>query len=157
MIPGGVDRVAETIQLSLGPVFLLAGIGSFLNVTTGRLARVVNRARSVEERVLSSRGREHDRLVGEIRLLDRRMSVINWSIFCTVASGCTVCLMVMLLFGAELFRARLGTYVASLFIISMFLLVLGFASFILEIRLASRTMHIRNEVLFHTVADEADD
>lgn len=157
MIPGGVNRVAETIQLSLAPVFLLAGIGAFLNVTTGRLARVVNRARNVEQLVLSSRGREHDRLIAEIRLLDRRMSVVNTSIFFTVASACTVCLVVILLFSAELFRARLGTELALLFIVSMLLLVLGFGTFILEIRLASRTMHIRNEVLFHTVGDDAED
>lgn len=144
-----VAQVAQTIQLAVAPVFLLAGIGAFLNVCAGRLARVIDRARKVEEWVLSSRGSEHDRLVQEIRVLDRRMSVVNGAIFLSVASGCAICLVVILLFASELFNAHLGTAIALLFIIAMVLQAAGFATFIQEIRLASRTIHIRNEVLYH--------
>jgi len=149
-----VSQVAQTIQLALAPVFLLAGIGAFLNVCVGRLARIIDRARTVEDKVLSTRGREHDRLVGEIRVLDRRMSVVNIAIFLSVASGCAVCLVVILLFAGNLFDAHLGTPVALLFIIAMLLQAAAFATFIQEIRLASRTIHIRNEVLFHKAEDE---
>ena len=48
MIPTlpGVTTVAQTIALSLAPVFLLAGIGQLLNVLAGRLSRVVDRTRA---------------------------------------------------------------------------------------------------------------
>jgi hypothetical protein len=150
-----VAQVAQTIQLALAPVFLLAGIGAFLNVCAGRLARVIDRARTVETLVLSTRGREHDRLVDEIRTLDRRMTVVNTAILLTVASACAVCLVVILLFASELFHAHMGRAIALLFIIAMVLQAAAFGTFILEIRLASRTIHIRNEVLFHKA--EADD
>lgn len=149
-----VSQVAQTIQLALAPVFLLAGIGAFLNVCTGRLARVIDRARKVEERVLVSRGKEHDRLVNEIRTLDRRMSVVNVSIFLSVASACAVCLVVILLFAGNLLGAHLGTPIAVLFSVSMMLQAAAFATFIQEIRLASRTIHIRNEVLYHQAEEE---
>jgi len=149
-----VSQVAQTIQLALAPVFLLAGIGAFLNVCTGRLARVIDRARKVEERVLVSRGKEHDRLVNEIRMLDRRMSVVNVSIFLSVASACAVCLVVILLFAGNLLGAHLGTPIAVLFSVSMMLQAAAFATFIQEIRLASRTIHIRNEVLYHQAEEE---
>lgn len=148
-----VAQVAQTIQLALAPVFLLAGIGAFLNVCVGRLARVIDRARKVEEKVLATRGREHDRAVSEIRVLDRRISVVNMAIFLSVASACAVCLVVILLFAAELFDAHLGTPIALLFIAAMLVQAAAFGTFILEIRLASRTIHIRNEVLYHK-ADE---
>lgn len=149
-----VAQVAQTIQLALAPVFLLAGIGAFLNVCAGRLARVIDRARFVEKGVLSSRGEEHDRLVAEIRLLDRRMGVVNGAIFLSVASACAICLVVILLFASELMNAHLGTAIAILFILAMILQAAAFATFIQEIRLASRTIHIRNEVLFHKVESE---
>ncbi len=41
-----VTTIAHQIQLAVAPVFLLAGIGSILNVLAGRLARVVERASS---------------------------------------------------------------------------------------------------------------
>ncbi len=151
-----VSQVAQTIQLALAPVFLLAGIGAFLNVCTGRLARVIDRARAVERLVLETRGRDHDRAVEEIRKLDRRMTVVNTAIFLTVASGAAVCLVVILLFAAELFDAHMGTPIAILFIMAMLLQAAAFITFIVEIRLAARTIHIRNEVLFHEAeADEA--
>lgn len=146
-----VSQVAQTIQLALAPVFLLAGIGAFLNVCVGRLARIIDRARLVEEKILTSRGKEHDRMVSEIRVLDRRMSVVNASIFLTVASACAVCLVVILLFAGNLFGAHLGTPIAILFSLAMVLQAAAFGTFIQEIRLASRTIHIRNEVLYHKV------
>ncbi|MGC4250291.1 MAG: DUF2721 domain-containing protein [Sphingobium sp.] len=149
-----VSQVAQTIQLALAPVFLLAGIGAFLNVCTGRLARIIDRARLVEKLVLSSRGKEHDRMVGEIRVLDRRMTVVNIAIFLSVASACAVCLVVILLFAGNLFKAHLGTPIAILFSLAMLLQAAAFGTFIQEIQLASRTIHIRNEVLYHKVEEE---
>lgn len=156
MIPAlpQVSQVAQTIQLALAPVFLLAGIGAFLNVCVSRLSRIIDRARDVEKWVLSTRGKEHDRMVGEIRVLDRRMSVVNSAIFFSVASACAVCLVVILLFAGNLFNAHLGTPVAILFSLAMILQAAAFATFIQEIRLASRIIHIRNEVLFHKAEEE---
>lgn len=150
-----VTHIAQTIQLAVAPVFMLAGIGAFLNVCAGRLARVIDRARAVEKGVLATRGKEHDRLVAEIRMLDRRMTVVNSAIFLSVASGCTICVVVILLFAAELFKGHLGNTIALAFIMAMVLQAAAFATFIQEIRLASRTIHIRNEVLYHEVEEEA--
>lgn len=149
-----VSLVSQTIQLALAPVFLLAGIGAFLNVCVGRLARIIDRARRVEEKILNSRGKEHDRLVSEIRVMDRRMSVVNAAIFLSVVSACAVCLVVILLFAGNLFDAHLGTAIAILFSLSMLLQAGAFATFIQEIRLASRIIHIRNEVLYHKVEED---
>ena len=55
-----VSTVAQVIQLAVAPVFLLAGIGAFLNVCAGRLSRIVDRARNIEPLLLASRGAEHD-------------------------------------------------------------------------------------------------
>ncbi|MBT2188415.1 DUF2721 domain-containing protein [Sphingobium sp. H33] len=149
-----VSQVAQTIQLSVAPVFLLAGTGAFLNVCAGRLARVVDRARAVEELVLKSRGPEHDRLIEEIHVLDKRISVINVAIFLTVLSAVLICMVVVLLFLSELVNAHFGTLIALLFIASMISIGVGFAIFIYETRLGSRAVHIRNEILYHEAGDE---
>lgn len=48
--------IAHVIQLSVAPVFLLAGIGSILGVMANRLARVVDRARILEGRMATTEG-----------------------------------------------------------------------------------------------------
>jgi len=47
----GITAVAHVIQLSVAPVFLLSGIGAMLAVMTNRLARVIDRARTLEAKV----------------------------------------------------------------------------------------------------------
>jgi len=63
------SAIGQIIQLAIAPVFLLAGIGAFLNVSAGRLSRIVDRSRSIEPLLLESRGSEHDRWLGELRAL----------------------------------------------------------------------------------------
>src|SRR5947208_12819637 len=150
-----VSTVAEIVRLALAPVFLLSGIGAFLNVLTARLSRIVDRSRDIEPRLLASRGVEHDRWITDLRILDRRMSLINWATALSVTSAILTCLVVVLLFGANLVRTRLGTEIAWLFIASMLAIGAGFGFFLLETTVAARAVRVRSELLQHTV-DEPD-
>ncbi|MFA5990280.1 MAG: DUF2721 domain-containing protein [Sphingomonas sp.] len=142
-----VTTIAQTIQLSLSPVFMLAGIGAILNVIAGRLGRVVDRARALEVLHPASTGPEHDRHVRELRLLDRRMSIINSAMFLCVSSAILTCTVVALLFIAELSNLPIGTLVALTFILAMALLIAGLAMFIIEVRLSLGATHVRVELL----------
>jgi len=150
-----VNTVAEIVRLALAPVFLLSGIGAFLNVLASRLSRIVDRSRDIEPRLLASRGSEHDRWIGDLKVLDRRMSVISWATGLSVTSAILTCLVVILLFAANLVRTRLGTEIAWLFMASMLAIGGGFAVFLIETTIAARAVRIRSELLQHTV-DEAD-
>jgi hypothetical protein len=150
-----VTTVAEVIQLAVAPVFLLAGIGAFLNVCAMRLARIVERSRAIEPLLLGSRGEEHDRLQAEIRIIDRRMALVSRAIFLSVLSAVLVCLVVALLFAGGLTGAQFGTAIALLFIVSMVAVAGSFAIFLVETRLASRAVRVRSELLHHQ-ADEKD-
>ena len=150
-----VNTVAEIVRLALAPVFLLSGIGAFLNVLAARLSRIVDRSRFVEERVLSSRRRDHDRWIAGLHVLDRRMSLINWATGLTVTSAVLTCLVVVMLFAATLTRTHLGDAIALLFIGSMLTIGAGFAVFLFETIIAGRAVRVRSELLQHTV-DEAD-
>lgn len=142
-------QVAQIIQLAVAPVFLLAGIGAFLNVCALRLARIVDRARTVQRQVLESRGGEHDDAVREIRVLDRRMWLVSWAIFLTVLSAVLICAVVVLLFAGGLTGAHVGTAISLLFIVSMVCLALGFALFLFETRFALGNVRVGRHILEH--------
>src|SRR5690349_23645964 len=101
-----VSTVAEIVRLALAPVFLLSGIGAFLNVLASRLARIVDRSRQIEPMLLASRGREHDLWVSDLKVLDRRMSLMSWATGLTVLSAILTCIVVILLFAANLIRTH---------------------------------------------------
>ena len=150
------EQLAQIIQLAVAPVFLLAGIGAFLNVCAGRLSRIVDRARDLEPRILDSRGGEHDRQLREIRVLDKRMALVSRAIFLSVLSAILTCAVIILLFSAGLTGAHFGTAIALLFIASMFAIGGGFAIFLFETRLGSRSVRIGSSILGHE-ADHDDD
>ena len=146
-----VNTVAEIVRLALAPVFLLSGIGAFLNVLAARLSRIVDRSREVGSIVLVSRGEEHDRSVSDLKILDRRMSLVSWATALSVTSAVLTCLVVVLLFGANLTRTHLGNAIALLFMGSMLTIGAGFAVFLVETTIASRAVRVRSELLQHTV------
>jgi sterol desaturase/sphingolipid hydroxylase (fatty acid hydroxylase superfamily) len=142
-----ISSIAQTIQLAIAPVFLLAGIGAILNVMAGRLARVVDRARVLEELHPTSTGPEHARHVWELRLLDRRMSIINNAILLCVSSAIAVCILVALLFITQMVDLPYRQAVAIAFVLAMLLLVAGLVLFLIEIRIAIRGIQVREELL----------
>jgi Protein of unknown function (DUF2721) len=146
-----VSTVAEIVRLALAPVFLLSGIGAFLNVLAARLSRIVDRSRDIEPLLLASRGTEHDRWVGDLKVLDRRMRLISWATALSVGSAVLTCLVVVLLFAANLSRSHFGDAIALLFIASMLAIGAGFAVFLLETTIAGRAVRVRSELLQHTV------
>ena len=148
-----VSTVAEIVRLALAPVFLLSGIGAFLNVLASRQSRIVDRSRTIEPLLLASRGMEHDRWVADLKILDRRLRLIAWATALAVVSAVLTCLVVVLLFAATLSRSHFGDAIALLFIASMLAIGAGFAVFLLETTIAGRAVRVRSELLQHRVEE----
>ena len=142
-----VSAIAQTIQLSLAPVFMLAAIGQILNVLAGRLARVIDRARVLEDRVLKTEGADRQRFVWELKLLDERMSIINAALFLSVSSAVMACIVIALLFIANLAHFNIGTWIALAFIVSVALLICCLTAFMWEVRVSLRAIHVRKDIL----------
>lgn len=150
-----VTTVAEIVRLAVAPVFLLSGIGAFLNVCASRLSRIVDRSREIEPLLLASRGREHDRWLGDLRVLDRRMRLVSWATGLSVLSALLTCVVVGLLFAASLTDLHFGTAISLLFIGAMLTIGAGFAVFLRETLIAARAVRVRSDLLQHKV-DEID-
>src|SRR3954468_15798706 len=97
-----VSAVGDIVRLALAPVFLLSGIGAFLNVCASRLSRIVDRSRQLEPRLPASRGADHDGWVPDLKILDRRISLVSWATALSVLSAILICIVVILLFAATL-------------------------------------------------------
>jgi hypothetical protein len=142
-----VHAIGQLIQLAIAPVFLLAGIGAILNVVAQRLARVVDRARTLEAEFSAYDEQQRGRAAAELCLLDRRMKIANYAISACTASALFTCLVVAILFVADLTDIAFGQSIAFLFIATMLLLISGLMLFLYEIRLAMRSLRVRRELL----------
>jgi len=137
------ENVAKLIQLALGPVFLLSGVGITLSMLTQRLARIVDRARTLEDQ--RDRTTDAERLKHidkDLRAIWRRTRYINSAIALSTVSAFTTTLVVTLLFASEFTRMAVGGLIAVMFIASMMALSTSFIMFLIEVRIATRTLRI---------------
>ena len=141
-----ISDIAHTIQLAVAPVFMLAGIGSFLNVMTGRLGRVVDRARFLALQHERDEGNRQERM-GELRVLDNRIRLASIAIWLCAASAIMICLVVAGLFIADMARLGFARTMAVGFVLAMLLLVAGLLVFLVEVRVAFRAIRISDELL----------
>jgi len=139
-------KIGETIQLAIGPVFLLVAVGGLLNVMTSRLGRVVDRIRALEDTAEHEEpGPERAMHLRQLAEQDRRIVRINAAITLAVIAALLVCLVVVSLFVAEFVSFDLSEVVAALFVLTMLVLIASLGCFLSEIYIASNNMRVRSE------------
>ncbi|HSG35486.1 MAG TPA: DUF2721 domain-containing protein [Sphingomonadaceae bacterium] len=139
--------IAQTIQLALAPVFVLVAIGNIMNILSSRLGRIVDRSRRLQELHKATEGDEHDIVVREIRLIDRRIALVGRALLLLVLSGLTIGLTVALLFLEEVIDVDLQHIAAGTFIFAIGLLMTALLLFLMETRAATAALRIPEEYL----------
>jgi hypothetical protein len=137
-----VVDIANAIQLAVAPVFLLSGIGVFLGVLTSRLARIVDRARKVEDSLRQATSGTPGEAPEQLRVAARRSRFINASITLSTVAALLVALVIALLFASTFVPINLAGSVAILFVIAMIALIGALLSFLLEVRIAIAALRI---------------
>lgn len=135
--------VAHAIQLALAPVFLLTGIAGLLNVMASRLARIIDRGRSLTEQELPSHLQNSDALHKELHRLERRRHYASLAITACTCSALLVCMVVAFIFLQVLLQVEFKWVISSLFTASTLTLIVGLAYFLREVHLATRTVRIQ--------------
>ncbi|MEN3972929.1 DUF2721 domain-containing protein [Sphingomicrobium sp. XHP0235] len=144
-----LNQLGHTIELAIAPVFLLVAAGGFLNVLSGRLSRVVDRARTRATDLLGARGEEHDRIRAELRVVDRRITLVNAAIGLVVLAAVLVCCVVILIFIGKTSGFILNHVITWLFGLAMLLIAASFTAFLIETRIASRWLRVSADLLDH--------
>jgi Protein of unknown function (DUF2721) len=132
--------VAHIIQLAVAPVFLLSGVGVTLTLFTNRLARIVDRARLLEDRLEGNGANAH--LQHSLQVLARRARYINSAITLCTISGLLVALTVVMLFMHALVWVHLANAIAIVFVAAMLAFTAALVVFLVEVRIATATLRI---------------
>jgi uncharacterized membrane protein (DUF485 family) len=136
-----LSDIPQAIQLALAPAFLLTGVAGLLNVMAGRLARIIDRGRSLleGERRIADPGPMLER---EIRHLDRRRKLTSSAITACTLSALLTCLVIVMLFVETLMGLPLMGAVGVLFVLATLTLVFGLGCFLREVHLATQTVRL---------------
>jgi hypothetical protein len=141
------EHVATLIQQALGPVFLISGVGITLSMLTARLARIVDRARTLEDRreATTDATRIAD-IDQDLRYIVKRVRYINGAIILSTVSAFFTAVVVTLLFASAFSPLNVGAIIAVLFVGSLLCLSLSFLMFLIEVRVATRSIRIGGKI-----------
>jgi hypothetical protein len=137
-----IASIAQVIQLSVAPVFLLAGVGTILNVLVGRLVRIVDRARVTEAQMKDADETLMKELRERLDVLGRRARLISRSITLSVICAVLVPIVVVSLFVSVLFDVNLAIPIAVAFIVGLISLAIGLLYFLREVFVATSALSI---------------
>lgn len=135
-----VTDVTHAMQLALGPVFLLNGVGVLLAMLTSRLARVVDRARGLEARLPQAGEPEAREIHRVLKVTSRRARLINRAITLGTIAALLVALVVALLFSAAFITFPVAPAIALLFVSCMGTLFGSLWCFLIEVRVATAAL-----------------
>ena len=132
----GVNTVSQLIQLSVAPVFLLAGVAGLLNVFTGRLSRIIDKVDKLdkyeEENILKDE-KSILKITQRREFLTMRMKNTNLAILFSTSTGLLVAMVIVTMFLSAIFNFKDFLFIAVLFILAMICLIISLFLFLREI------------------------
>lgn len=137
-----MDETAHIIQMSTAPVFLLMGIGTLINVLSGRLARIMDRGRVLEEHSKNCKTPRAVAIINQERRLEKRAMLIFHAIKLSTASALLVCFVIATLFASLTLRYSPRLIVSVLFIAAMLASILSLTLFLREVSLAIESFEL---------------
>ena len=148
MIQWSLDAqtISHSIQLAVAPVFLLTAVAGMLGVVAGRLARIIDRGRKLDEGLRTSVDEDYiAQCIKELHFLARRGRIANACIalltFCGVCIGVTI----VFLFLGEAYDFSGHRYAIISFMLGILAFLCALLCFLWETILATRIMK------FHTL------
>jgi hypothetical protein len=134
------SAISHGIQLAVAPVFMLSAVAALITALANRLARIIDRARHIEERLADGAVKNEEAAYWELNRLRLRGRVVNWSVgllaVCAVLIGGTV----MTLFLGETSSPHTERLVPWSFLGGISCFVLALLCFLLETLLATHTL-----------------
>lgn len=137
-----VSSIGHVIQLSVAPVFLLTGVGAMLGVLSNRLARTVDRARTLEGRYAGAAAAEQDSLHRELEVQARRARMIYLAMALCALCALLICSVIVALFVSAFVQVSVALLIAALFVAAMLAFIGALLVFLREVHLATTNLRI---------------
>ncbi len=137
-----VATIGHVIQLAVAPVFLLTGVSALLSVLTNRLARIIDRARVLEERLPHVPEVRQAGMHAELKALSRRARLINQAVSLCTTGALLICTVIIALFVGAFLSTDVTVLISLIFIGAMLALCMALVNFLREIYIATRHLRI---------------
>jgi len=129
-------ELIPVLQVAVGPVILISGVGLLLLSMTNRFGRAVDRSRQLARELRGAPEADRKRLEGQIDNLFKRAGLIQTAIVWAATSVLLAAVLIIVLFIAALLKLEAGFLISILFICCMVTLIASLVTFIQDINLS---------------------
>jgi hypothetical protein len=148
-----VKELIPVLQVAIGPVILISGVGLVLLTLTNRYGRTIDRSRQLVRELRELAGVDRERLEGQIEILYRRARLIRLSITLAAVSVLLASVLIIALFLTALLKLEVGLLISLLFIACMVALSASLVAFLRDINLSLGALKL--ELEYRKTGDQA--
>jgi hypothetical protein len=130
------------LQVAVGPVIFISGVGLVLLSLTNRFARAVDRSRELVREMREAGDADRPRLAGQVQVLYRRARLIQISVVLSTISVLLAAVMMITLFITAVLNLEAAVLIIVLFVLCLVSLIASLVTFILEINLSLRALKL---------------
>jgi hypothetical protein len=131
-----VHELIPVLQVAIGPVILISGVGLLLLTLTNRYGRTIDRSRQLMGELRECPAEDRPRLEGQVGILYRRARLIRLSILLAGVSVLLASVLIIVLFLTALWKLEVGLLISLLFIACMVSLSGSLVAFIRDINVS---------------------
>ncbi|QDU57259.1 DUF2721 domain-containing protein [Aeoliella mucimassa] len=143
-----LDELIPILNLAVGPVILISGVGLILLSMTNRFGRVIDRSRQLAPLLKSTTGDERQIIVEQLRILWSRAWIVRAGIAMGVLSVLLTAVIVISLFAGALFKLPIVYAIIACFALCLTSIVGCLICFLVDVNLS---LH----ALWHQIPEEA--
>ena len=137
-----LSELIPVLQVSVGPVILISGVGLLLLSLTNRFGRAVDRSRQLIRELRGASDADRLRLAGQVQILFRRARLIQISIILATLSVLFAAVLIITLFFTALRKMELAVLISLMFIGCLASLVLALIAFLMDIHLSLKALKL---------------
>ncbi len=137
-----LSQLIPVLQVAIGPVILISGIGLLLLTLSNRFGRAVDRSRQLGREMREATEADRQKLGKQVEILYRRARVIRLSISMAALSVLMASLLIIVLFVTALQRWEVGLVIVLLFVCCLAALIVSLAAFIRDIQLSLHALKL---------------
>ena len=137
-----LTELIPVLQVAVGPVILISGVGLLLLSLTNRFGRAVDRSRQLIREMRDAGDAERLRLAVQVSILFRRARLIQIAIIFQTVSVLFAALLIIILFFTALMKWESAIFVSLLFMCCLASLIGSLITFIMDIRLSLKALKL---------------
>jgi Protein of unknown function (DUF2721) len=141
-----LKNLVPVLQVAIGPVILISGVGLLLLSMTNRLGRTIDRARQLVETKRSSSDGDRNRREGQLAVLWRRARLQRAAISLAAAAALLAAVLIIVLFVEVLLDVQMALPIVALFIGCMAAIIASLVCFMRDINLTLHALALELEI-----------